>query len=113
MDDLAHLSVGRGVSGTRPAVGQELAEMDGARIVHRVAEGAAPQRPGKRREQERRGGFVVPYMGAIAEAASLRVVAALEGVKLAVRGAEAGGRGQGGEVRAGRLLDRRRQRAFP
>ncbi len=52
-------------------------------------------------------------MGAVAEAASLGVVAALEGVKFAVGGTEAGGRGQGGEVRAGRLLHRRGQRAFP
>ncbi len=51
-------------------------------------------------------------MRAVAKAASLLVVAPLEPVKLPIRGAEASGCRQRGEIRARRFFHFRRQRAL-
>src|ERR1039458_1497607 len=56
--------------------------------------------------------LIVPDMGTVAEAASLRVVAALKRMKLAIRSPKAGCRCQCRKVCACRLLHSRRQRAF-
>ena len=85
--------------------------MHRSRIVHRESERTAPQRSGKRWEQEWRRRLVVPHVRAVAVAASARVVAALEAVKFAVRSSKAGGCGERGQVRARGLLHCGRNRA--
>ena len=104
MHDLAHLAVRRSDLPALLAVGEKLTEAHAALLVHAVAEGSAAQGFCEGRKKEGCGGFVVPHMGAVAEAASGLVVAALKAMKLAVGGAEAGGGGERGEVGAGCFL---------
>ncbi len=79
--------------------------MDGAGVVHGVTEGGLAQGAGQRGEEMRGGGFVVPDVSAVTEAAAFFVVDAFEGVEFAVGGAEASGGGEGGEIGGGGFLD--------
>jgi hypothetical protein len=78
---------------------------NGAGVVEIVAETDGAQGAGEGGEQVGGGGFVVPDVGATAVAAAGVVVGAFEAVELAIGGAEADGRDQGGEVGAGGVLD--------
>src|SRR5580700_110882 len=78
--------------------------MHRAGVVHRIAESGGAERSGKRWEQMRGRAFVIPDVGAVAEAAAVMVVDAFEPVELAVGGAETGGAGERREIGAGRLL---------
>ncbi len=60
---------------------------------------------GERREETGGGGFVVPDVGAVAEAAAEVIGGAFEGVELAIGGAEAGGGDESGEIGEGGVLD--------
>ena len=65
--------------------------MQGARVVHVVAEAGGAQGAGEGGEQMGGDGFVVPDVGAAAVAAARVIVGAFEAVELAVGGAEADG----------------------
>ena len=92
--------------------GKHGAEVDGALVVHAVAEGRFPQRARKGGEQVRRDGLVVPDVRAVAEAAAAMIAGAFEAAKLAIGGAETGGRGQRGEIGGSGVLQRGRDGAF-
>ena len=98
-------AIGGGEAPERLLVGEVLAEVDGAGVVHVVAEAGGAQGAGEGGEEVGGGGFVVPDVGATAVAAAGVIVGAFEAVELAVGGAEADGRDQGGEIGAGGVLD--------
>src|SRR5690242_12444733 len=88
LDDLTHLSVGGGIAKPIFAVRQHLAETHSALLVLRIAESGLAQRMSQRRKNKLGGCFVVPDVGAVAEAAAAMIVAAFEAVELAIGRAE-------------------------
>src|ERR1019366_7946371 len=103
--DLAHGAIGGGAAPERLLGRQVPAEMQGAGGVEVVSETDGAQGAGEGGEQVGGYGFVVPDVGATAVAAAGVIVGAFEAVELAVGGAEADGRNQGGEIGAGGVLD--------
>ena len=110
--DLAHRAVGGGEAPERRFVREVLAEVQGAGVVHVVAEAGGAQGAGEGGEEVGRGGFVIPDVRATAVAAAGVIVGAFEAVELAIGGAEADGRDQGGEIGARGVLDRGRDGGF-
>ena len=86
-------------------VGEVLAEVEGAGVVHVVAEAGGAQGAGEGGEEMGGDGFVIPDVSATAVAAAGVIVGAFEAVELAIGGAEADGRDEGGEIGAGGVLD--------
>ena len=103
--DLAHGAIGGGEAPERLFVRQVLAEMQGARVVHVVAETGGAQGAGEGGEEMGGDGLVVPDVGATAVAAAGVIVGAFEAVELAIGGAEADGGDQRGEIGAGGVFD--------
>jgi len=112
VDDLAHLPVGGGESAALDAVWEKLAEMHGALLILRKTERGSAQGAGEGGEEMGGAGFVIPDVGAIAEATAGVVVDAFEAVELTVGGAEGSGGAHGGEICHGGFDDSGWQRAF-